>query len=45
MRLSHLRNGTAKFNGLFGRVAESLAEAAEKPRWKAGSPNAPEAAR
>ena len=41
MRLSHLRNGTAKFNELLGRVVESLADAAETPRWKAGSPNAP----
>ena len=28
----------AKFNDFFGRVVESLADAAERPRWKAGSP-------
>jgi hypothetical protein len=31
----------AKFNDFFGKVVESLADAAEKPRWKAGSPYAP----
>jgi Peptidase family M28 len=31
----------AKFNDFFGKVVESLADAAERPRWKAGSPYAP----
>jgi Zn-dependent M28 family amino/carboxypeptidase len=31
----------AKFNEFFGKVVESLADAAERPRWKAGSPYAP----
>ena len=31
----------ARFNDFFGRVVDRLANAAEKPRWKAGSPYAP----
>jgi hypothetical protein len=31
----------AKFNDFFGRVVERLADAAERPRWKEGSPYAP----
>ena len=31
----------AKFNDFFGKVVENLADAAERPRWKAGSPYAP----
>ena len=31
----------AKFNDFFGKVVEGLANAAEKPHWKPGSPYAP----
>ena len=31
----------AKFNDFFGNLVESLANAAERPRWKPGSPYAP----
>jgi Zn-dependent M28 family amino/carboxypeptidase len=31
----------AKFNDFFGKVVENLGDAAERPRWKAGSPYAP----
>jgi Zn-dependent M28 family amino/carboxypeptidase len=31
----------AKFNDFFGKVVETLADAAEKPHWKPGSPYAP----
>jgi Zn-dependent M28 family amino/carboxypeptidase len=31
----------AKFNEFFGKVVESVADAAERPRWTAGSPYAP----
>jgi Zn-dependent M28 family amino/carboxypeptidase len=31
----------AKFNDFFGRVVREIADAAERPQWKAGSPYAP----
>lgn len=31
----------AKFNDFFGKVVENLADAAQRPSWKAGSPYAP----
>ena len=31
----------AKFNDFFGKVVESLADSAQRPAWKAGSPYAP----
>jgi Zn-dependent M28 family amino/carboxypeptidase len=36
-----LPEAAAKFNDFFGKLVESVANAGERPQWKAGSPHAP----